>query len=91
MDRIERITEMESRFDKVSAILENLESALESFNAAQEEIQILSDYYESSLWREDFEADEAGLLPDTLKRGILSEDALYNLLTLNNELLDSMK
>ena len=28
---------------------------------------------------EDYEADEAGELPEDLKRGILSEDGLYNL------------
>ena len=28
----------------------------------------------------DFEADEAGLLPPDLKRGVLSEDGIYNLL-----------
>lgn len=40
---------------------------------------ILSSYYES-LWKEDFEADEQGLIPKDLKRGVLSEDGLYNLL-----------
>ena len=30
---------------------------------------------------EDFEADEAGLLPKDLKRGVLSEDAVYGLLS----------
>ncbi|MBK6087256.1 DUF4298 domain-containing protein, partial [Ruminococcus difficilis] len=28
----------------------------------------------------DFAADEAGLLPKGLKRGVLSEDGIYNLL-----------
>jgi len=44
-------------------------------------LKILIDYYEGPLWREDFEADEAGKLPKDLKRGVLSEDAVYNLLT----------
>ena len=35
---------------------------------------------ETNAWREDFEADEAGLVPKDLKRGVLSEDGLYNLL-----------
>ncbi len=38
-------------------------------------------YYQSSLWRSDFEADEAGELPADLPRGVLSEDAIYNVLT----------
>ena len=44
-------------------------------------MQLLSEYYASPLWREDFEADEAGLLPKDLKRGVLSEDAVYDLLS----------
>lgn len=33
------------------------------------------------VWREDFEADEDGMLPADLKRGVLSEEGIYNLLT----------
>ena len=44
------------------------------------DIDRLTDYLDSGAWREDFEADEAGLVPVELKRGVLSEDALYNLL-----------
>ena len=43
-------------------------------------IPILEAYYTSPAWRTDFEADEAGLLPPDLKRGVLSEDGIYNLL-----------
>ena len=37
-------------------------------------------YYTSGEWREDYEADERGELPPDLKRGVLSQDALYDLL-----------
>ncbi len=40
----------------------------------------LSDYYGSPEWKRDFAADEAGLLPKDLKRGVLSEDGIYDLL-----------
>ncbi|MBO7631719.1 MAG: DUF4298 domain-containing protein, partial [Lachnospiraceae bacterium] len=40
----------------------------------------LREYYESPDWRADFEADEAGKFPKDLKRGVLSEDGIYNLL-----------
>lgn len=39
----------------------------------------LTDYY-GSLWRYDFELDEKGSLPPELKRGVLSQDGVYNLL-----------
>ena len=37
-------------------------------------------YYTGADWKQDFADDEAGLLPETLKRGVLSEDRLYDLL-----------
>lgn len=40
----------------------------------------LSDYYGSPAWKRDLAADEAGLLPKELKRGVLSEDGIYDLL-----------
>ena len=46
----------------------------------QENIQKLTNYYESPDWRSDFESDEHGELPKGLKRGVLSEDGIYNLL-----------
>lgn len=40
----------------------------------------LSDYYGSDAWKRDLAAEEAGLLPQNLKRGVLSEDGIWNLL-----------
>lgn len=68
-ERIRRIMEMERLLDLALA------------DGGTEEIrQRLADYYFGPLWREDYEADEAGLLPKDLKRGVLSQDALYDLL-----------
>ena len=36
--------------------------------------------YTGEDWKQDFADDEAGLLPDSLKRGVLSEDRIYDLL-----------
>ena len=44
------------------------------------ELGKLSAYYSSDAWKRDYAADEAGLLPKDLKRGVLSEDGIYNLL-----------
>jgi hypothetical protein len=43
-------------------------------------LKVLSDYYTSPAWRRDLAADEAGLLPKELIRGVLSEDGIYDLL-----------
>ena len=80
MTRIERITYMESLFDKSVEVIHSLEQTLEDFAAIAPDIAELEAYYTSSQWRKDFEADEAGKLPKDLKRGVLSEDGLWNLL-----------
>ena len=81
MTRIERITHMESLLDKSTEVIACLEQALEDFAALQPDIAELEAYYTSPQWRKDFEADEAGKLPKDLKRGVLSEDGIYNLLS----------
>ncbi len=47
----------------------------------REKLRELAGYYESSEWKRDFEDDEAGRLPRNLKRGVLSEDGIYDVLT----------
>ena len=81
MKRANRITHMESILDKSTEIIARLEQALKDFAALQPDIAELEAYYTSPQWRKDFEADEAGKLPKDLKRGVLSEDGIYDLLT----------
>ena len=64
---IERIKWMEQRYNNLKAI--------------KEDVAELSKYYGSKLWKQDFAADEAGILPPDLKRGVLSEDGIWNLLS----------
>ena len=80
-ERIRRIIEMENRCDRISHVLRAAEVCPDHLDSIRDDIRALSEYYEGSLWREDFEADEAGLLPSDLKRGVLSEDGVYNLLS----------
>jgi len=47
--------------------------------------EILKEYMDSGQWKADFEADEAGEIPAGLKRGVLSEDGLYDLLQSVNQ------
>ena len=81
MKRADRITHMEGLLDKSIEVIARLEQALEDFAALQPDIAELEAYYTSPQWRKDFEADEAGKLPKDLKRGVLSEDGIYDLLT----------
>ena len=86
MTRIERITNMESLFDKSEEVVKRLEAALKDFAKLERDIAKLEAYYNSPQWRKDFEADEAGKLPQNLKRGVLSEDGIWNLLSNYKEL-----
>ena len=81
MQQIERIERMEALFDKSAEVVSRLQQALDDFAALQPAIAELEAYYTSPQWRADFEADEAGQLPKGLKRGVLSEDGVYDLLT----------
>lgn len=78
--QIERIKAMEERMDRAWKAVRELQNAIEQFNGVRADVEALSDYYENGCWRQDYEADEAGLLPEDLKRGVLSQDALYDLL-----------
>ncbi len=77
--QIERIKWMEQRFNKALAAMKD--EAVDSLKAIKEDIAELSKYYGSELWKQDFAADEAGLLPADLERGVLSEDGIWNLLS----------
>lgn len=67
---------MEAAMDRVVTALKHSAPLSASIRA---DIEMLEDYYASD-WIDDFHADEEGLLPVGLKRGVLSEDALYDLL-----------
>ena len=80
MEQIERITHMEQILDEATEAVSSLSEALEKYAAIQDKLQELSAYYSSEQWHQDFDDDSAGKIPCDLKRGVLSEDAIYNLL-----------
>ena len=86
-----RIQEMERRLEEAMAAVGQMEKALESYEAAQEAVERLAGYLDSEEWRQDFADDEKGLLPQDLKRGVLSEDGIWNLLDNNRELATRMQ
>ena len=81
MNQIERITYMEQILDEAAEAASSLSNALEKYTAIQTQLQELADYYSSPQWRQDFDDDSTGKLPRDLKRGVLSEDGIYNLLS----------
>ena len=77
--QIERIKWMEQRFNNALAAIKD--GSADSLKAIKEDVAELSKYYGSELWKQDYAADEAGNLPPDLKRGVLSEDGIWNLLS----------
>ena len=90
-EQTERIRQMELRMERAAKAVMELSAALENYEAVQEDIAALDQYYGSEEWKQDYADDEAGLLPADLKRGVLSEDGIWNLLEdvreLNNRLI----
>ena len=80
MEQIERIRRMESHLDCAMEAAKTLSDALDKYEAAQDAMAALSAYYGSDEWRQDFADDEKGRLPKDLKRGVLSEDGIWNVL-----------
>lgn len=90
MEQTDRIKQMEQRFERAAAAVMELSAALDKYEAAQEDIKALDAYYGSEEWKQDFADDEAGRLPKDLKRGVLSEDGIWNLLSDTRELNDRL-
>ena len=80
MNRIDRIKAMEAKMDRAAKAVADAEKALESYDAVLGDLKALAAYYASEQWMRDFAADEAGKLPVDLKRGVLSEDGIFDLL-----------
>ena len=91
MNQEKRVTEYEHILDKAQQTAAQLESALRAYEEIQDEVKALETYYAGPEWKEDFAADERGMFPDTLKRGVLSEDAVYNLLERFQEVREDMR
>lgn len=90
MEQIERISQMERRMKRAAAAVIKLSAALDRYEEVQEDISALEAYYNSDTWKQDFADDEAGKLPAYLRRGVLSEDGIWNLLTDARELVERL-
>ncbi len=89
--QITRICRMEEILDKSGKAVRDLREALERYVALEEEIRELELYYTGGQWQKDFADDEAGRLPRNIRRGVLSEDAVYDFLALRDEVLGTIR
>jgi len=76
---IARVQKMEGYLDEILKFLENYPCEVKEDKKIQAKWKVLIDYYENGQWLADYECDERGELPKDLKRGVLAEDTIYNL------------
>ena len=89
-DIISRVEEYESKLDRVTMALSELDAALDEYQRVRGDLDDLREYLDSGQWRKDYEADERGDLPKDLKRGVLTEDAIWDLLEREKEIRDRL-
>lgn len=86
------VVEMTEIYEEHKKLLDKLSSSLEEFKNHQKELEKLEKYYYSEKFMEDYDASNKGEIPDDINQGILTEDAIYDLLGDNyymaRELLD---
>ena len=78
--RTDRITHYEEIMDRILRVVKLDGITPGVYESVLPDLKELESYYTSPEWKEDHAADEAGLLPEGLKRGVLSEDGISDLL-----------
>ena len=87
---IDRITKMEDILDELTTVVEKSDKVMNELIDSLKNLNTLKKYYESQ-YMKDVMADKRNELPQDLKRGVLSEDAVHMLLTDLFELSNKMK
>lgn len=76
----------EKILDRVNEAARVTEEALAIYDGVQADLRALERYFTGPEWKADLAADEVGLLPADLKRGVLSEDGVDHTLDRFREL-----
>ncbi|WP_307737602.1 DUF4298 domain-containing protein [uncultured Varibaculum sp.] len=79
-EQIERVSQMEAALVRLNDAITTVEGALDTYEQMWDDYRALDSYYSGKAWWEDLEADNRGVFPDDLPRGVLSEDAAYDAL-----------
>ena len=80
MNQTERITYYETLLDQVREELAGMQTKKDASERFGKRLQELDEYYGSVIWFQDYNTDLAGELPADLKRGVLTEDGIYDVL-----------
>lgn len=87
---LERVARMEQALSEARAAVDAFQAALARYQALLPRLRALEGYYCSPQWLADLDADRQGLLPADLPRGVLSQDAVHDLLEEEQELLAAL-
>ena len=79
-EKIERIQRMEGYLNAYAKTLEETKQAMDRLKEHQESYIQLRDYYSSQVYFDDLELSNQADFPDDLPCGVLSEDAVYDML-----------
>ena len=76
--QISRIVKYESIFNETLKMMEDPDNV--NTEDLRKNIDSLESYYTSEEWKKDYADDEAGVIPNNIKRGVLSQDGISDLL-----------
>ncbi len=80
MSRYDHIEKMENIRVQQEEIVQEMQALLEKLEESRGEYAALIEYYYSDQRNRDLEDDRAGLIPQTMSRGVLSEDEIFDLI-----------
>ena len=86
-----RVREMNTRYDELTRVLAGLDEAISEYKNYKPDLQVLKDYLNSGQLKADASIDDAGQIPVEIRRGVLSDDGLYDLLQGANKILTIAK
>ena len=80
MEQLERIQKMEERLNKYAQVLADAQKALDQLERCQSDYIQLRDYYTGQEVFDDLEYSNSPDFPENIACGVLSEDAVYDLM-----------
>ena len=80
MEQLERIQKMEENLNKYAQALADAQKALDQLERCQSDYIQLRDYYTGQNFFDDLEYSNSPEFPENIACGVLSEDAVYDLM-----------
>lgn len=89
--QLEKIQQIAQIMAVVNPVLQKIELALDSYEKILPFITKMENYYSSSQWFIDKELSDKGMIPKNVNEAALSEDWIWDILTLETGLLKQMR